>query len=222
MHKRLSALLKVFRYLLPLLCIGIFAVIFLPRLALEDVKNILQEMNPAIVLVAAATQTGSYLGSGYMLSTIMAFGQVRLTVGRGALITLAAASLGMVAGGWVSQAAAIYYWISRDHKCSGNAALAAVLPALYNTSILISVSLLGTAYLLLNHNLSSSQIVFYGAVLAFTTLLFLIMLLGITNRKLTQNLWMRLTGPLTKFPRQAHLISRVSQRLTVFMMIWRN
>ena len=99
MNKRMSAILKIFRYLLPLLCMGIFAVIFLPRLSLQDVKTVLQEMNPVIVLVAAAVQTGSYLGSGYMLSTVMAFGQVRLAVSRGALITVAAASMGLIAGG---------------------------------------------------------------------------------------------------------------------------
>ncbi len=216
MNKRLSAIVKVFRYLLPLLCMGIFAVIFLPRLALEDVKTVLQEMNPVIVLVAAAAQTGSYLGSGYMLSTIMAFGHVRVTVGRGALITVAAASLGLVAGGWVSQAAAIYYWISRDRKSSENAALAAVLPALYNTSMLLAVSLLGAAYLLLNHSLSHGQMVFYGAVLAFTTLLFLIMLLGVVNRQLAQNMLTRLAGPLGRLTHQAHFISKASQRLDRF------
>lgn len=76
--------------------------------------------------------------------------------------------------------------------------------------------MLGAAYLLLNHNLSHGQIVFFGSVLAFTTLLFLIMLLGVSNRQLAQNLLTRLAGPLSRLPHQANLISKVSERLDRF------
>ncbi|MEQ8200410.1 MAG: lysylphosphatidylglycerol synthase transmembrane domain-containing protein [Syntrophomonadaceae bacterium] len=213
---RLLARFKFLRYLFPLLCLGIFAAIFLPRLSLPEVAAVLRQADRGLVLLAVLAQVGSYLGSGYMLSAMMRYGKIPLSIGRGALITMAAASLGMVAGGWVSAAVATSYWISRDAKTPGGADIAAVLPAVYNTVMLILVSFLGTVYLLLNHTLTTGQAAFYGTVMAITIVVIVIIILGLLNWERVKRLLLGLLSPAAVFFQKDALLTKASARIDRF------
>jgi uncharacterized membrane protein YbhN (UPF0104 family) len=57
------------------------------------------------VALAVVAQALSYLGSGFMLHTILDTYQQKLSTLKGVLITMAAFSIGLVAGGWVGAAA---------------------------------------------------------------------------------------------------------------------
>ena len=61
----------------------------------------IRSMSAGLVGLAVVAQVCSYLGSGYLLQVIVDLDQARLSIVRGALITLAAASIGLVVGGWV-------------------------------------------------------------------------------------------------------------------------
>jgi uncharacterized protein (TIRG00374 family) len=118
-----------------------------------------------LVSLAAITQICSYLGSGYLLKVIVDLGQSRLSIAGGALIALASASIGLVAGGWVGAAAATYHWVERSEETSEEAALAGVLPPLVNNALLVIVTVTGLAYLLINHDLSRAQLIAYSLFL---------------------------------------------------------
>jgi hypothetical protein len=78
---------------------------------------------------------------------------------------MASVSIGLVAGGWVGGAAATYGWVRRESHDGNTAVLAGTLPALLNNGVLVGVSLIGTIYLLLVHDLSKAQLIEFSAIL---------------------------------------------------------
>lgn len=153
------------RFLLLLAFVGGALAFFLPKIStLESIFEVVRTMPVWIVGLAFLSQTCSYLGSSYMLMAIMNRTVHRLSTVRGILITMAAANLGLVAG-WVSSAAATAYWVSKDSDDMGEAALSGILPPLFNLLMLMIVTLFGMVYLLVNHDLSETQIVLYGLIL---------------------------------------------------------
>jgi uncharacterized membrane protein YbhN (UPF0104 family) len=70
------------------------------------------------------SQVFSYLGAGFMLRAILANNKQELSTLKGALITMASASIGLVAGGWVGDAAATYGWVRRESHNNTAASLA--------------------------------------------------------------------------------------------------
>jgi uncharacterized protein (TIRG00374 family) len=84
---------------------------------------------------------------------------------------MAAFSIGLVAGGWVGSAAATYGWIHRENHDENTAALAGTLPALLNNAVLVGVSLIGTLYLLVVHDLGKAQLIEFGIILLVLGLL---------------------------------------------------
>src|SRR5512138_2002472 len=99
--------IRLARYLLPLIILGLAVHLLLPQIAsLKDSINVLRSMSWWLVDLAVIAQVCSYLGSGYLLKAIVDLGKPKLSIIRGVLITLASASIGLVAGGWVGAAAA--------------------------------------------------------------------------------------------------------------------
>jgi uncharacterized protein (TIRG00374 family) len=194
--------IRFIRYLFPLLCLGLAIAIFAPLIPLQDVVSVAQRTNLYLVALAAAAQTCSYLGSGYMLSTIANRGQKRLSVIRGTLITMAAASVGLVAGGWISATAMTYYWVAKINRVTEDAQVTALLPAVYNTVTLILVSFIGAAHLVSGHVLTNSQFAFYGSVLLVTILMMATILYGLLHRDKVKRLLLAVITPL------AHVVKR--------------
>ncbi len=154
------------RYLLPLIIIGLAIHLLLPQIvSFENSINVIRSMSWWLVSLTVVAQVCSYLGSGYLLKVIVDLGKSRLSVFRGALITMAAASIGLVAGGWVSGAAATYRWVEKSEDTSEEAALAGVLPLFFNNALLTIVTVIGLVYLLINHRLSTGQMIGYSLFL---------------------------------------------------------
>ncbi len=155
------------RSLAPLVILGLAVHLLLPQIAsFEQSAQILRSMPVWLVGLAGAAQVCSYLGSGYLLKVIIDMGRPRVSVWRDTLITLAAASIGLVAGGWVGAAAATYRWVEKSEDSSEEAALAGVLPLLFNNALLLAVTIFGLGYLLINHNLTQAQVIVYSLFLA--------------------------------------------------------
>jgi uncharacterized protein (TIRG00374 family) len=146
--------------------LGLAAYLLLPQIAsLQRSWSVVQSMALWAVTLAAVAQVFSYLGGGFMLHAILDNGQQKLSIGKGALITMAAFSVGLVAGGWVGTAAATYGWIHRENHDENTGALAGTLPPLLNNAVLVAVSLIGIIYLLVIHDLSTLQLIEFGVVL---------------------------------------------------------
>lgn len=87
----------------------------------------------------------------------------------GALVTLAANSVSLLAGGTVTALAMTLRWMHRLGVNVQGASLAGTLPYVFNNLVLLVSSLFGLVYLLINHELSRLQAVFFAVI----TLLFL-------------------------------------------------
>src|SRR5205085_6655744 len=96
---------------------------------------------------ALLAQVASYLGSGYLLSALVAVGDGRLSIRAGTLITIASSTVGVLVGGQFGTSAAAYRWLHRTEFGTEGASLATWAPSLLNNSILVVVTLLGTAAL---------------------------------------------------------------------------
>jgi glycosyltransferase 2 family protein len=158
--------IRPWRYLPILIVLGLAVYLLLPQIAtLQHSWSVVQSMTWWAVTLAAVSQVLSYLGCGFMLHAILDNNQQKLSLWKGALVTMAAFSVGLVAGGWVGSAAATYGWIHRENHDDSTAALAGTLPALLNNAILVGVSLIGTLYLLVVHDLSKLQLIEFGVIL---------------------------------------------------------
>lgn len=148
---------RIYRYLVPLLVLGLAVHILLPSLAtLENSLQVLLSMPIWLVSLAILAEMCSYLGSGYLLKAIMNLGKSKFTVFRGALITLASASLGLI-GGWVTGMATTYYWVSKNEEPSDASKLTGFLPVLLNNLILLILAEISFLYLLLMHQITDFQ-----------------------------------------------------------------
>jgi uncharacterized membrane protein YbhN (UPF0104 family) len=154
---------RLWSSLLLLLLLGLAVHLLLPQLtSLNHSLQVLKAMPLWIVALAVAAQVLSYLGSGYLLQAIVATAGQRLSVVRGTLITMAAYSVGLVAGGSVGIAAATYRWVSGSGVSAEGAVLAGWLPNLFNAGVLIIAAFLGMMVLLIVRDLAAWQVASFG------------------------------------------------------------
>jgi uncharacterized protein (TIRG00374 family) len=167
-----SPKIRLWRYLPILIILGLAVHLLLPQITtLESSWSVVQGMTWWAMVLAVVAQALSYLGSGFMLHAILDNNQQKLSTLKGVLITMAAFSFGLVAGGWVGGAAATYSWVRRESRDGNTAALAGTLPALLNNGVLVGVALIGTLYLLVVHALTNTQLIEFGIILLVLGLL---------------------------------------------------
>ena len=146
--------------------LGLAVHLILPQItALKHSWQVLKALTPWAVGLAFIAQALSYLGSGYLLQTVISLTHQCIKLIRSTLIVLGAASIGMVAGGMVGSSTAIYHWTSREDGHLEGATLASILPSLFNNLILVLVSIFGLVHLILVHNLSRAQLIGFGAII---------------------------------------------------------
>lgn len=150
--------IQVGRYLPRLIFLGLAVHLLLPQLtSIENSYQIIMTMALWALGLAFAAQVLSYLGSGYMLQGITAAANYRISILYGVVVTLAANSIGLVAGGMVGNAAATYRWLRKRGASPQGAGLAGTLPIIFNNIILLMVTVLGLFHLLLVDQLSARQ-----------------------------------------------------------------
>ena len=173
----------------PLQKLGILAILglavhlILPQItSLEHSWKVLTTLTPWAVGLAFVAQALSYLGSGYMLQIILGLAHQSLKLFSSTLIVLGAASVGMVAGGMVGSAAAIYRWTSQENDHPEGATLASILPSIFNNLVLVLVSLFGLVHLLIMHNLSQAQLIGFSAIILILGLVISAVILSLHHR----------------------------------------
>ena len=164
--------LRWLRYLTLLFIVGLSVHVLLPRIA--DMKKswaVLQQMSWALLGLAILGQIGRYVGSGFLLQSLVQMARGKLKLGRSISIELAATSIGLVAAGAVGSMIALYNWILPTGLDKQGAGLTAVLKSILTDVMLFALSVVSLVYLLLAHDLSSTQIWVLTAVLSGMLLL---------------------------------------------------
>ena len=146
--------------------LGVAVYLMLPQIAaLENSWQVLTSMALWAVGLAFIAQFLSYLGSGFMLQSILAIAHQKVSLWLNTLIILGSFSIGMVAGGIVGSSAAIYRWTSGGKGSMQGATLASIFLPQFNTVILVLVSIFGLVHLILVNSLTQAQLIGFGATL---------------------------------------------------------
>lgn len=171
------------RYLLPLILLGLAVHLILPQLAsFEQSLLIINTMSIWAVTLAFIAQLFRFLSSGYLLQASAAIVHQRLSILRGSIITLAAFSIGLIAGGIVANAVATYHWVRIKGVNAEGSGLAGTLPPLFNNGMLILTAVSGLIYLLIIHQLSTLQIISFTLILLVMILIIVGIIWSYHNR----------------------------------------
>ena len=130
---------------------------------------VLARLNIPFVILAATAQALSYMGSGYLVRSVVRSSAQPISVFRGALVTLAANSVGTLGGGALGTAGTTYLWLRRRGINRGAAGLGGWIPILVNLAALAVVSLGGLMVLI--HLKKSSAVLALGLGLVMLVLL---------------------------------------------------
>ena len=174
---------RVGRYLPRLIILGLAVHLILPQLtSLEHSLNVIESMAIWAVGLAIAAQIISYLGSGYQLHSIVAVVNQRISVLLGVIITLAASSIGLVAGGVLGNTAATYRWVRKKGVSAEGAGLAGTLPFILNNIALIFITSIGLIYLLIIRQLTTSQTIIFILILLLLLMFIGVIIWGLRHR----------------------------------------
>jgi glycosyltransferase 2 family protein len=184
MHKRVQVLIsKSIPHILTLLLLGLGIYLLAPQFAsLKDSLKVIRQMSPVFVALTLGIQVASYWGSGYLMQASVGIVKQQITIFQGALVTLAANSVSLLAGGTVTALAMTFRWMHRLGVNVQGASLAGTLPYIFNNLVLLISSLFGLAYLLINHELSKLQAVFFAAVALLFLSIFVAVAWALSNR----------------------------------------
>lgn len=175
--------IKYIRLILPWIAITIVAAILLTKIAsIEKAAEVIRSIPIWMLVMAALSQVISYLGSGYQIKVIVSNGLQKMSTVRGALITIAGETVGL-AGGMAGSVAATYVWVAKDKEMADEGVLSGVMPIIYNSVVLIAFSIIGMAYLIVNHDLSTTQVFYYGLTLAILLFGILVIIYGLFQKQ---------------------------------------
>ena len=153
---------KVWRYLLILVVLGLAVNVLLPRIGnLQNAWSLVESMTWWAVVLAILAEAGSYVGYGYTLASIMAINNRILAVLKGALIALASASIGLVAGGWVGASATTFGFMRKSGADRSTATMAGVLPSILLNGVIESVAIIGIIVLFMMKKLALTTLIQY-------------------------------------------------------------
>jgi len=173
---------RLLRTVPTLLLLGLAVHLILPQItSLEHSLGVIKQMVWWLVTLAVLAQVVSYLGSGYLVQSLVSMTGERLSLIRGMLITLAANSIGLVAGGLVGNSASTFRWIKQGDVSTQTASLASTLPALINNLLLLLLALFGLAHLLLVHELTVLEEIAFALVLLADAAIILLLVWGISH-----------------------------------------
>jgi glycosyltransferase 2 family protein len=186
---------KKIRYIILLIVLGLAIHLLFPQIAtFQHSYQVIRNMLVWAIILAALAQIISYIGSGYLLRSLVHFSKYPPSISRSVMIAMASASFGIVAGGIVGTAAATYGWMKKEKVSNEAATLAGTIPGLFNNVVLIIISTFGLIYLLLAHELSRLELL--GFVITLTGLIVIIGLIiwGLIKRESFTRIMHRLSG----------------------------
>lgn len=145
------------RWVFVIVLLGLAVHVLLPQFAsLRDSAQVLRTMRPWAVGLAVLSEAMSYVALGYMMRRIVGLTGQELTLHRGVGVTLAAGSVGLVAGGLVGIGGSSYRWLRDAGIRPEGALLAGWLPTLLNLGSIAVFALIGMVELVIFQDLSTA------------------------------------------------------------------
>lgn len=195
---------KLTRNLFVLVLVGLGVYVFVPQFAhIEHALHIALTLRISFLTFSVVAQVLSYLGSGYMVRTVVKLAAKPISIVDGALLTAGANSIGTLGGGVIGTAAMTYLWLRRRGVNSGAAGLAGWIPIFLNQAVLAVMSLAGLGVLLFLKKSSAvliTGVCFATLILAATTGVVLWCLL---YREKLMPIAMRIAGLIAKLRRKS-------------------
>ena len=212
---------KIWRNAATLIVLGLAVYLILPQItALSNSWQVLLKMYLWAVGLSFFAQVMSYLGSGYLLKrTLEITGQV-VSLIRGTLIVLGAASIALVAGGTVGGSAAIFRWTSDEKGSVGGATLASLFPSLFNSFMLVVFSIFGLAHLLLVHDLTRIQLIGFSVTLVFLGLVIAISILASNYRNRASSVFVWVASHAARLRRKPFDPTKTSREINNVFHAW--
>jgi uncharacterized protein (TIRG00374 family) len=216
-----ASVVQALRYLIPLIVLGLAVHLVIPQItSLEHSIQVIRQMALWAVALAVLAQAASYLGSGYLLKAIAQLSESPLSIVKATLIVLAAASLGMVAGGMVGSAAMTYRWMQKERVKPEAAGLAGTIPGVFNDSILVLISLVGLIHLLIVHQLTRLQVLSYVLILLILGALAGALVWGFRHRPAITKLAHRIGARWSRLRRRSYLPEKTANWLAGLFDAW--
>jgi uncharacterized protein (TIRG00374 family) len=209
---------KVRRYLFALVLLGLAVYFFLPRFAaMGHAFLVISSLRIPFVALSFAAQLLSYVGSGYLLRTVVRLASKPTSIVDGALMTAGANSVGTLGGGVLGTAGMTYLWLRRRGVNPGAAGLGGWLPIFLNNTVLAIVSLAGLIVII--HIKKSSGVLVAGFTLVFLILgaVLTVLILCLLYREKLAPIAIALAGFVAKFrhnpPEPAKIVTAVGHLL---------
>jgi uncharacterized protein (TIRG00374 family) len=212
---------KIRRYLLLLLFMGLAVYFFLPQLtAMQYALQVVSTLRVPFVLLAVGAQALSYLGSGYLLRSVVNPGSRTVSLIDGALVTAGANSVGTLGGGVLGTAGMTYLFLRRRGVNRGVAGLCSWFPIYLNDTVLALLSLAGL--LILTFLKKSSGLLAAGFTFVSLTLGAAIGLLVwcLSHREKLPSIAIALAGFFAKFRRKPLDHSRIETTVRHLLEGW--
>jgi len=189
----------VWRYVFLLVFFGLAIQLLIPQInKLRDSWLIVERLSPWFVSLGIIAQILSYLGAGYIIHAIFGSNKEHISIMKGTIVSMAAASVGMVAGGWLGGAAATVGWLRKEGKNNHTSTLAGLMPSLFNNAVVVFLAIVGAIILLIDHDLTAFQLAGFIFELVALILIFGLSAIGIKNRPKTEAFIVRMEAKTAK------------------------
>jgi len=212
---------KVLRSLFLLIFLGVGVYLLLPQLNnIQKSMYILKNLKYWALSLAFICEFFSYVGSGYLINSILGLFNERISLWRCILIVMASASIGMVAGGMVGSGAASFQWLRNSKAKTQSAALASSLPLLMNNLAVLGISLFGVIYLLILHELTKVQIISFLIILFLLLLVVSIIFLVLYKREKSVPIILKTINSIYKIIKRPFNEERMKGQLSEMFAAW--
>lgn len=189
----------IWRYIFLLVFFGLAIQLLIPQInKLRDSWLIVERLSPWFVSLGVIAQVLSYLGAGYIIHTIFGSNKEHISLMKGTIVSMAAASVGMVAGGWLGGAAATVGWLRKEGKNNHTSTLAGLMPSLFNNAVVVFLAIVGAVILLIDHDLTAFQLAGFIFELVALILIFGVSAIGLNNRAKTEAFIVRMEAKTAK------------------------
>lgn len=160
--------LRWLRWVVMLVLLGLAVHLVLPQLgSLHESARVLRTMKPWAVGLAIVSEMLSYVALGYMMKRIVGLTGQHLTLHRAFGVTLAAGSVGLIAGGLVGIGGSSFRWLRDAGIRAEGALLAGWLPTLLNAVTIGAFAIVGMVELVLLQRLSTFLWIAFGLSMGF-------------------------------------------------------
>ena len=212
---------KIVRSVVLLVFLGVGIHLLIPQLtSVQNSMYVLRNLKYWALSLAFLCEFLSYVGSAYLLGSIIGLFKDRLSIWKCMIVVLASASFGMVAGGMFGSGAASFQWLRKNNIKPQAAVLASSLPLLLNNLAVLIISLVGVIYLLIMHELTKTQIVSFLVILFLILLVVLLLFFALYKREQSKKILLKIMKKINKIIKRQDNEGKVLTQLDEIYEAW--